>query len=85
MVRRVTYREENMTSSRGRKREDYAPGAAVHSPTDRDQRSARDDYPRNYNPRNGEREPELLQDLRDFLEEVASLHLLNGSTPGDVQ
>lgn len=74
-----------MASSECRKGEYYTPGTAIHPPSDRDQRSAQNDHARNCNPRNGQRKPELLQDLGNLLEEVTPLHFLGGGAPGDVQ
>jgi len=79
-----THWEEDMTSSRRCEGENYTPPAPTNPPTDRNQRGAQNDHPRNQNPRNAQRKPILLQNLRHFLEEVTPLYLLDGCTPSDV-
>ena len=67
-----------------RQGEDHGPPAAVNAPLDGNQCSGDDDDTGNDQDRHGQREPETLRDLGNFLEEIGPFDFLLRRTPLDV-
>ena len=65
-------------------REDDCPTRAVDTPRQWDEGGAEDDHAKHEGPRDKPGEPEALEDLRHFFEEVRALDLLLCRAPGHV-
>ena len=73
-----------MAADYGGEGEDDAPGLAVDAPLERHERRAEDDDAEDEDPGHQPREPEALEDLGDFLEEVRPLDFLLRCAPRHV-
>ena len=79
-----TYREENMTCRRHRKRQNNRPSRAIYPPLKRHKFRRAYNHPCNNHKREKHKEPEPLQDLGYLLEKIGPLHFFDGCSPGDV-
>ena len=73
-----------MASQQQSERKDDSPDRAINLPLKWDQRRAQNDHAREDDPRQEPREPEALEDLGDFLEEIRPLNFFLCCAPRHV-